>query len=509
MVKMSKTEMKKHISHIPTKISKEMEQYATDVVLADSRYIFTRRSKARKQYGYCTHCKKEYPTDGLKHNQRTECRKCGSMCTVKASGISRKYLIDDGYFLWYEKSVKCPNSITARGLYVSRDYRGDYKKVNTEFSVTAMYLFQPGFSIMFDRYWGGEWFERKSVISEAGTSMQNIRCFYSEKNIAQTVKDTPFQYSTWEEYRNNDRLKFFDLAAKYPCVEYLTKLGLKYFVTAKIYGNKTYGAINWRGRNITEVTKLNKQQLKEFQSEKADYALTLRLFQISKKDKSNIPVTELDEIVRQYADDFESLKKILKHTTLRRANAYLHKQFNKPGIKKYLSDLSQVLIHWRDYISDCTKLEMDLNQESILFPANLYEAHQKTSRLVEVKADEILNAKIAKRAKALEKYSFENEEFFIRPALSANEIIEEGKVLRHCVGGYVDKYAAGSTNLFVIRKVKQPNAPFFTMEVKKDRIIQTHGIKHKLPEGKVKEFVDAFEDAKLKKKARKGQEVAV
>ncbi|MED1850329.1 hypothetical protein P4V33_01555 [Brevibacillus borstelensis] len=272
---MSKTNNhQEFFAHFPQTASHAMVDFATDTVFLSSRYLFVRRVGSM-QFGYCTHCKQEYLTSslngklGLKHNQDWQCLKCKSLVIVKASGISRKRLIDDAYFVWYEKSAINPKAVVALGIYAVRDYRGDYYKIETEFKTVAMYLFEPGKSRMLRRdYWAERWYEAKSIISEFDHSMKHKRCYLALESVVQAVRRTPFQYSTWGEYtrQSPDLVKFFDLAAKYPCVEYLTKLGLRSFIEAKLYGYNTYGAINWRGKSIEKVLRLSKSEIKEMRS---------------------------------------------------------------------------------------------------------------------------------------------------------------------------------------------------------------------------------------------------
>lgn len=131
-------------------VSAEMREYVTDVVLKSSRYLFVTR-KNNLQYGYCTHCKETYRTEGLRQAYEVICRKCNSNVVVKMAGVSRKYLADKGHVIFYEKSAVNPNAIVARGYFVQRDYRNDYKTVTTEYTPTSMYLFDMSGSIMYER----------------------------------------------------------------------------------------------------------------------------------------------------------------------------------------------------------------------------------------------------------------------------------------------------------------------------------------------------------------------
>lgn len=496
---------KEFSAHFEPTIGQNICDYVTNVVLLDSRYIFTKR-RGSFQFGYCTHCKDEYITEFLKHNSKVECKKCGSSCIAKASGISRKYMQDKAYFVYYEKSIMNPQAIVARGMYVKRDYSGDYTRVETLFSPIVMYVFEIGNSKMYlsSSYKGFGWYEGDPSKSEYNSyaTFAIVDCPYDV--IEKAVKGTPYEYSTWEQHKDRDMVKFFNLFSKYPCIEYLTKMGFKYFVTAKLYGRVTYGAINWNGKKIDQVLKLTKQQIKEVKDATFEVdPLTIRLLQITRKEKSNMPLQELNQIASTYGAYFEDLKKALKYTTLRRACNYVLKQCRSN--KKLRSDLAQTLITWRDYISDCRKLELDLTQDIILFPTDLHEAHQRTLALVKVTASEIFNAKITKRAQSLEKYRFEHAGMIIRPAMSSDELIKEGKVLEHCVARYAEKYANGSTSILLIREADRPEVPFFTMEIQKGLITQTRGKKNCAMTDEVKDFVAAFSAEKLEKKSEKNK----
>ena len=100
------------------------------------------------------------------------------------------------------------------------------------------------------------------------------------------------------------------------------------------------------------------------------------------------------------------------------------------------------------------------------------------------------------------------------------ELIAEGNVLQHCVGGYADSHINGKIILFV-RHYRRPERSYYTLNVdmtgEQPRRIQLHGYgnerhgksmehRHSIPK-KVLEFVDRWEKevllpqwAKLKKK---------
>lgn len=506
-------DFKEYLDHFPTCINKNIRHYATEEVFKFSRYIFTRR-QGKRQYGWCTHCREEFETKGLKHNTRAQCPVCKSRCIVKASGIRRSRLIDEAYFVYYEKSFKNPNAIIARGIYAVRDYTSDYWNVETQYLERAWYVFEMGKSVMLAQngYYSAagtmqaySFGECKSVFSMYGhyhNNSLNLVLACSLESIKEAVKDTPFRFSTWESYNDGDMVKFFDLYSKYPCIEYLTKLGFSNLVKEKLAGKRTYSTLNWRGKNLFKVLKIAKQELNLIKLQRIHVTFEfLKVLQMSKKDGSNLTPAEATEVTRVYSAYINELEKLLKYGGLRKITSYLGKQNEKHP--KYFVSQTSALITWRDYISDCIKLEMNLSKARVLFPRNLHRAHQNTIKQVKVKADEILNKKIIARVKSLGKYRFEHSGLMIRPAESSNELIAEGKALNHCVGTYANKYAKGETNIFVIRKISEPDKPYFTVEIRQDMVRQVRGKNNCNPSKDVSEFMTLFTEQKLNREKTK------
>jgi hypothetical protein len=494
-------------SHFPEDVSEEIQNHIREGVLKDSRYLFTHR-EGRKQYAYCTHCKREHESKGLKHGESSQCPLCKSLVWVKASGRGRKTLIDEAYLLWYEKSVTNKQAIIARGFYLIRDYTKDYRETETVIKPIALYVFEPGVGGKMKRcnYWGcykDTWHGCKTVHSEATSSMKYKNCYFYKHNIKKAVKGTPFEYCTWELYDHKDMVEFFDIAAKYKCIEFLSKVGLGCFVNTKLEGGSTYGAINWRGDTPEKVLRLTKSEIKEMRKTGAIGMRALRHYQILKREGPRLTWIEAREM-SDLIDDYNAgeLRKFTRYASIQTIKLYFAKQMRREGKYSYRSG-GEVLSTWRDYIRDCIELGMDLSQDHVLFPNNLHAAHQKTIKKVKIKADETLNHKTKSRLKELDRFKFENNGLILRPAVSSIELFEEGKTLHHCVGGYAKRYADGDIDLFVLRKASDPNTPFYTVEVIGQNITQVRGKKNCNPTEEVKTFMEAFKKERVSKKRRK------
>ena len=177
-----------------------------------------------------------------------------------------------------------------------------------------------------------------------------------------------------------------------------------------------------------------------------------------------------------------------------------------------------MLYDWLDYLKDLEKLQMDITDPTNLFPKDFYRMHANVSVQVDHQKNKILDDKISTMLpwrKAL--FTMETEKYLIRPAESTFELINEGKRLHHCVGGYANRYAENDTNILFIREKVQPDVPFVTMEVQKSRggwrLVQIRGYMNNrnnpLPE-EVKKLGDRFMEivneraaAQKEKKVRK------
>ncbi|MFG5595376.1 PcfJ domain-containing protein, partial [Enterococcus faecalis] len=60
---------------------------------------------------------------------------------------------------------------------------------------------------------------------------------------------------------------------------------------------------------------------------------------------------------------------------------------------------------------------------------------------------------------------------------SLQEIIQEGSILRHCVGSqhYIERHTQGKTTIVFIRRKEKPDMPYFTLEYRNQQVIQIQG----------------------------------
>ena len=147
-----------------------------------------------------------------------------------------------------------------------------------------------------------------------------------------------------------------------------------------------------------------------------------------------------------------------------------------------------------DYLHMRIQRGYDLNNQIYLFPRDLQAAHDLMVLETNQEKFEERNQEVRAKfpdiqrsyRKLRNKYFFEDEEYLIRPARSAEEIVAEGRFLHHCVGGdnYLHKHNTGVSTILFLRLIKQPEIPYITVEISNIRIRQWYGIRDTKPDEK-------------------------
>ena len=134
-----------------------------------------------------------------------------------------------------------------------------------------------------------------------------------------------------------------------------------------------------------------------------------------------------------------------------------------------------------DYWRIAKRTGYDMTDEHVRFPKNLMREHD---RLVEEerirheeelkKEREELNKKLLedfrKRSKEFSKFNWSRGGLLIRLCEAPEELEEEGKRLHHCVANYKKTHATGNSVIFFIRKKKEPDTPYFTLQLNIDTL---------------------------------------
>jgi hypothetical protein len=495
-----------YTKHICMDISNDIRKFVDDEVFGEVEYLFIKNVGSGK-IGHCTKCHNEFELgENYKHNSYGICPACNAKLQVKLDRYGKKNCMNDACFYYFEKSIIDPKIVICKGYYVTREYDEDYKKPVTDYLLEAIYIFTDKIGKMiklnYSNFYGERWSEKKTVFDFNQGWLAPKMCYISRESIWKATEGTRFQYIPEDLFKGYiSTIKIFEQFSKYPWLEQIYKMGFKEIVWDKLNGNPLYYCINYKGKDTNKILKLSRKDIKEII--KSGISITSRklaLYQSAVKDNKNIDPIEIDRIEHKYGYHFFRLKEILKYTTFSRASQYLDKQSSKSE-----SNSNNIVTIWADYLQNAIELRYNMKDEHVIFPKSVKDAHDYTVTQVKVSADTLTNEKIRKRALALnEKYYFKSGKFFIKAAESVQELINEGSALKHCVAtNYTKPYAIGSTNILLLRESKNPEKPFYTMELKGDSIIQLHGLRNCAATKEIDAFIKKFKEEKLESKKKK------
>ena len=142
-----------------------------------------------------------------------------------------------------------------------------------------------------------------------------------------------------------------------------------------------------------------------------------------------------------------------------------------------------------DYWADMEKAGLDTESRAVVFPANVRTAHARAVQVIEYTKNEKLRKAFEKQAAKLAPLQWEYNGLVIIPAQNEGELVAEGKILGHCVGGYGKAHCDG-LSIFFIRHAAAPDLPFFTLQLdtKTGEVLQNRGEKNKDRTQEVRDF---------------------
>lgn len=93
----------------------------------------------------------------------------------------------------------------------------------------------------------------------------------------------------------------------------------------------------------------------------------------------------------------------------------------------------------------------------------------------------------------VKEFEFADEIYQVTAPEMVTSLLEEGRILHHCVGSYIDSVAAGKEYILYLRKVAEPNTPFFTINLLPDgKVRQIHGLCNCNVPKELKPFIDKW-----------------
>ena len=469
-------------------------------------YLFYKTLPNGDREFHCSHCRQEFiiprlartrtPEDEelmcTQHGDAARCPICGFGATVKNIGKSKQRKN-----LWCREKVVVIHAVNhdrveARCYFAEKDYEWNITP-KVELTEKSRYLLTPGNAIRFKTdYYGNDFYKTNTI----GEPFPNTAMFYGVDE-GYTVfglgelKNTFLKYNQLNDFISYDAqcysgciykgsmMTYLSYFAIYPQLEMLQKLGHYDVVRALINQNKkSFPDVKWKAESIAEFFKMSKQEYKAFKENGGSLDILRMAYRFSTgKDRLDFAKAKkcLDCFGGEYAlDRFEKSVKTA-HISFEEALKYVIK---RKGYSEYV-----------DYLRMAGALGYDLKVHNVAFPKSLKEAHDNAAVAERIMLEEKRAAENRKKEIGAEKYlkkyekqySFTNGTYSIIIPHTIKEIVDEGKAMKHCVGGYAGRHMEGALTILFLRLTAEPEKSLYTIEMHGKTLTQVQGYNNRTP----------------------------
>ena len=301
------------------------------------------------------------------------------------------------------------------------------------------------------------------------------------------LKKAALRWCRLEQVRiaSDDFIELLTAACFYPKqVEWLVKLGLQDAVRDLAgRGVKNAAAVKWNANTPEAFLGCGVKELDTITKESDRPVVALRIYR-ALHDMTQAPTPEECAALADCADD-RTLRVLLPR--MKRYGLRI------PKLISYLEKIRRHgKIHWSnnaalsayaDYITAADGCGLDLSNTIHLLPRDFWEKHDTVtaawSAICANRRNSEANAKYkARLPKLTARYLYWSDTLLIRAPVNAGEIVEEGKRLEHCVGGYADRHLSGRTTILFLRRRDKPHVPLVTIEMDGNTIRQVYGYRN-------------------------------
>lgn len=494
--------MKAHMAMFPA-YPDNIQEYCSENVFTRNYIFFGKKGAKGIRKARCSRCGASFTVDKfVVSGSEATCPQCHARAVYRANWI--KSDVEDRADICI--AAKVDGQLLLRWVHVHRYYcYPEFKKsyvlddfasslyllVNGNPKIYSYKLFQAPYA------WGPDWHRlqiNSTIDSSAYLYTDNLdevfgKNFYNVNLKAGLEgKHIRFQFvHLLDELKHNPR------------AEFLFKLGLPLLASN---ASSFQGDPDGKGV-FQQQLGISKQYLPMLQS----MNVTISELRVIKSAKQWV-TPELLQMYRnalpgKNSGDYDALDSVIKVVGLSKALRYIDKQRiihpkEAPG---------KLTVEYRDYLRMSRDLHVDLSHKSVLFPADIVDAHRTlvgrynaVKKELEMKEAEQLNQEFHERVTqiyaSLGLTGFQNGDFCIVLPQKRTDLIAEGQSLNHCVGmdKYYHNHMKGRQMIFFIRAASKPDKPYFTMEldVLTGRILQLYGFGDCSAPKDVREFANAF-----------------
>lgn len=503
--------MKQHMGMFPP-YPQNLRSYCEENVFQKHYVFFGKKEKDGTRTAKCSHCGSEFKiSEHIISGKDIDCPSCHTKAISRATW-AKSDVVDKADICI---SYKVENQLLLRWAHVQRTYRWPEFSVDIDFDDFAysLYLVVKGTPKIYTyKYfrapysWSAEW--HRLPIGSTCTSSSFIYTDNLEEVFGESYYNVNLKKGLEGKHLKLQFVELLDNLKGCEKAEYLFKMGLPMLAesASSVRGNPDGEGV------FQKQVGISKQYLPMLRS----MNVTLSELRIIKKAQEWVS----PDLLQRYRNlsskmsAYLSFEEMIEAGGLSRALNYLDKQK-----KIYPKEpLSRIVTEYQDYIRMSKELHVDMSHKSVLYPADIIDAHRITTQRynavqheLRMEREQRLDSDFAVRANQL--YSemgltdFQKDGFCIVLPQKRTDLIAEGHSLNHCVGSerYYTNHLEGRYMIFFIRKINSVDKPYFTMEmdVLTWKIKQLYGFGDCSAPKEVRAFANAFAQFMHNKKARK------
>lgn len=510
----------------PEELPEGIISYIRRHVLPNDHVLLYKKGNIRGKCYCCGHDVRAR-NQRFRQNEIVRCPECGGIVTCYLKGSDR-FKVDYVQNIASIQKGADGETVFIRQWHLKRDPDAEWKDIPVFLEEICRYAIRGNHVAKWQCEAKETWYYSSYRYATSGWRRMHNHSevydgsyyFYCPENWQEVFLGTSLRYCPLPEYlddpedtkNHRNAIRFLMDWAKYPMIEKFWKAGYHGLVHEHVQGlgkDERY-LIRWNRDAFRDALKFPMRLLKVY------YPEEWSMKKIKKSGKAwdagesgRIAEKDIPELIRSEAEmehitdaiGHASVHKILRYIAVSIAKEQTVRDM-KPGV--YYGPYRTPMTY-RDYLRDCIALGLDLNDKTILFPPNLDQAHQRTLSQVKYRADETKREKFKREVERMRWMEWEKDGLIIRLPIDGGELVAEGEYLHHCVGGYADRMADGKTTIFLIRRVAEPDIPFYTLEWKNGHVQQCRTVKN--GDYRQDESVKAFVDSWVKR-IKKGKSAA-
>lgn len=530
--------LKDRMTHTAKLPEKRILEYANRIYFHDKHHLYYKKhgswakiacskcggvTDARWKDGISYESQFQKHIDEPREGKYGECPMCGAFGMYKCQGkikgeysekihlfLGQKYK-EDGVVLRYVEIEKAWTLGFIKGNDGPEMYNAAEELSGVE---VARAYFEPGKKVQID-YHKHDWYRNEDYWDDCnlyGLANIEIKAAPIMPETYEELKNTVFRYSGLKEYaaqvKEVNPIRYLQTYQKTPQMEMLAKMGLS--ETAEAVNDGHVGiVVDASAKRLDAFLGVRAERVKKLIEEKGNLRL-LRVLQIEKSLEQHWTEEQVDHL-RETGLDIAHIAFVLNYMTIQKLLNRIEKYAGcayETNCGRAVANIRNTAIIYLDYLMMRERRGYDLHNTVYQQPRDLSAAHRQM--VTETNREEVKKRleeteeryeNIKKRYRSLRKeYCYEDATYLIRPARSAEEIVMEGRLLHHCVGGngYLSRHNEGKSYILMMRFRKEPETPYITVEINPEqkKIVQWYGERDTKPD---EENIQGWLDNYLKK----------